>query len=177
MSRPRTSIARSAVMSSARTGDGRDDWGTPAYVFEPLHREFGFDFDVACTPDNALAMPVYNGLSHRCGILAPWVPGAEHFDNPPYSQLRRFLAKAVLELGRGCTSTHLIPARTDTVAWHAFVHNPNVPAAAAEVRLVKGRIAFKGADHGAPFPSAIVRYVPGHVGPPVYSTVEFERAV
>lgn len=44
----------------------------------------------------------------------------------------------------------LIPARTDTVAFHEYIYNK------AEVRFVKGRLKFGGSKDSAPFPSMVV---------------------
>lgn len=44
----------------------------------------------------------------------------------------------------------LIPARTDTVAFHEYIYHQ------AEIRFLKGRIKFGDAKNSAPFPSMIV---------------------
>lgn len=48
----------------------------------------------------------------------------------------------------------LIPARTDTKAFHEFIYNN----ATAEIRFVKGRLKFGNSDYSAPFPSMVVIY-------------------
>ncbi len=46
----------------------------------------------------------------------------------------------------------LIPARTDTKWFHEYIYDkPNV-----EIRFLKGRLKFVGAEHSAPFPSMVV---------------------
>ncbi len=52
----------------------------------------------------------------------------------------------------------LLPARTDTKAFHAYIWDgeKHQPRAGVEVRFLPGRIKFVGAAHGAPFPSMIV---------------------
>ena len=44
----------------------------------------------------------------------------------------------------------LIPARTDTKAFHKYIYNK------AEVRFIKGRLKFGGSKDAAPFPSMLV---------------------
>jgi hypothetical protein len=80
--------------------------------------------------------------------------------NPPYSRglQAKFIAKAASERLKGVTTVMLIPARTDTKAFHCLIwdtekHRPHL---GVEVRFLPGRIKFVGAKHGAPFPSMIV---------------------
>jgi len=75
------------------------------------------------------------------------------FVNPPYGRmLARWVAKArnEHEAGRAGLVVALIPARTDTKWWHGSV------VGAADVWLLKGRLAFGDGTQVAPFPSAIV---------------------
>lgn len=46
----------------------------------------------------------------------------------------------------------LIPARTDTKAFHEYILGKG------EIRFIRGRIKFGGAKFNAPFPSMIVVY-------------------
>jgi hypothetical protein len=46
----------------------------------------------------------------------------------------------------------LIPARTDTKAFHEYIYGK------AEIRFIKGRLRFGGSKWNAPFPSMIVIY-------------------
>jgi site-specific DNA-methyltransferase (adenine-specific) len=48
----------------------------------------------------------------------------------------------------------LIPARTDTIAFHKYIYGK------AEIRFIKGRLKFIGAQDAAPFPSMVVIYRP-----------------
>ena len=76
--------------------------------------------------------------------------------NPPYSQWQKWVAKAAEEAAKGATVVALLPARTDTKAFHAFIwQQPNV-----EIRFIRGRITFVGAPDPAPFPSMIVVFNP-----------------
>ncbi len=44
----------------------------------------------------------------------------------------------------------LIPARTDTKAFHEYIYGK------AEIRFVRGRLKFGNAKNTAPFPSMVV---------------------
>lgn len=71
--------------------------------------------------------------------------------NPPYgNEQKKWIKKALDESRKGATIVCLIPARPDTILWHEIIF-PN-----AEVRFIKGRISFVGAETGALFPSALV---------------------
>jgi site-specific DNA-methyltransferase (adenine-specific) len=133
---------------------GKDDWETPPEVFGPLNEEFGFTIDVAADEFNTKVPGHYFGtgnLASPDGLLADW-SGHVCWCNPPYSQWQKWVEKAAEEYRRGATIVMLLPARTDTVAFHEYIWNhSNV-----EIRFVRGRIKFVGAEHGAPFPSMIV---------------------
>ena len=143
----------------------RDDWETPPPLFRLLDRKFSFNLDVCASQENAkcgqyfgapdtLLFPLATDLP-RCigadGLAQSW-QGHTCWMNPPYSQTRAWLAKAQAE-GRRTTVVCLLAARTDTRAWfeHVWPH-------AAEIRFLKGRLRFEGAEAGAPFPSAVVIY-------------------
>lgn len=46
----------------------------------------------------------------------------------------------------------LIPARTDTKAFHEYINHQ------AEIRFIRGRLRFGGSKNSAPFPSMLVIY-------------------
>ncbi len=115
-----------------------DSWSTPKEVFDKLNEEFRFDFDPCPLNDS----PDVDGLSIEWGRC--------NFVNPPYSNLKGWLAKAYLEAGKGNTCVLLIPSRTDTRYWHDYVMK------ADEIRFIKGRLKFGNSKNSAPFPSCIV---------------------
>lgn len=108
-----------------------------------------FNFDAAASEDNSLCESWSSDA-----LSANWSrgPNTRVWCNPPYSKLKHFLEKAYSERLNPDIHTicMLIPARTDTIAWHRFVMQ------ADRVDFIKGRVKFVGAKHGAPFPSAIV---------------------
>lgn len=54
------------------------------------------------------------------------------------------------EWKKGKTVVMLIPSSTDTKWWHDYCMKAN------EIRFIKGRLKFGGAEYNAPFPGAIV---------------------
>lgn len=147
---------------------GKDDWQTPPTLMADVIREFDFDVDVAAV-ERTRRCQSYFGPDHiyaeyRDGLTADW--GACSVTkvvwcNPPYSHglQRRFIEKAALEaLTGGVTTVMLLPARTDTKAFHRWIWDAekHQPRAGVEVRFLKGRLRFVGAKDAAPFPSMIV---------------------
>lgn len=71
--------------------------------------------------------------------------------NPPYGQeIAKWVRKAATE---PAVTVALLPARTDT-RWYQEWVQPY----ASEVRFIAGRVKFRGAATGAPFPSIIAIY-------------------
>jgi phage N-6-adenine-methyltransferase len=144
------------MVSEALFSSGKDDWQTPYYeLFEPLHRRWQFVADMAANEQNHL-LPVWYGPGGVAedAIAVPW-PEGNVWCNPPYSrgQSRQFIKKAA-ESRDTTTTVMLLPARTDTIAFHHFIYN----VVGVDVRFLRGRVRFVGAAHGAPFPSMLVTF-------------------
>ena len=135
--------------ASARAGDKtKDKWQTPPEVFEQLNQEFKFTLDAAAEPETALCE--YYFTEDDDALNQSWQKQVV-FCNPPYSQLRHFSEKAKREAESGSTVVMLVPARTDTKAFHENL-------AGGEVRFIKGRLKFQQqgkAQDPAPFPSMV----------------------
>lgn len=156
-----------AVMFSS----AKDDWRTPPELFVKLDAEFGFAIDMAANRENALCAGYFgpDGLGED-GLLGDYGRALRAVEdgtgrrafwcNPPYSRglQAKFIAKAAAESSIGRTVVMLLPARTDTIAFHRHIWDADKhqPRPGVEVRFLKGRITFVGAEHGAPFPSMIV---------------------
>ena len=134
----------------------RHDWRTPPAIFDPLHGEFGFTVDAAASADNAL-LPRY----WTDAAFERWA-GERVWCNPPYGREQAWFVERAVEAD---VAVLLIPARPDTRVWHDVIFRH-----AAEVRFMRGRIRFVGADAGAPFPSAIVVFRGRAAGPPSLKT-------
>ena len=123
-----------------------DVHGTPRDFFNKLHAEFDFTLDPCSDGTNALCAKFYtpetDGLAHS------WF-GERVFMNPPYSDMKRWMAKAYLESLFGALVVCLVPVRTDTAWWHDY-------AMFGEIRFLRGRLRFGDAKTNAPFPSAVV---------------------
>ena len=137
-----------AYMDKAKTVE----WTTPKTLFDELNKEFHFDLDVASTHENALCENHFtiaeNGLKRAWG-------GYNVFCNPPYSDLRAWIKKAYSEKDNANVIVMLIPARTDTIAFHEYIYGK------AEIRFIKGRLKFGNSRVSAPFPSMLVIYRKG----------------
>lgn len=149
----------SAVMFSRQS----DEWATPSVLFDALHAEFHFSVDAAASADNAKCSVWFGGALDALAIeawasrpLAVWL-------NPPYSRCAEFMAKAVEQSRLGHTVVCLLPVRTDTRWWHAFVWDAERHCArpGVEIRFIKGRLRFSAAKDCAPFPSVLVIFRPG----------------
>lgn len=142
---------------------GKDDWGTPPDLFAALDAEFHFTLDAAANADNALCDFWYGPGSHirQDALCDPWPCSDRIWCNPPYSTAggqRGFIARAAACGAAGGCVVMLLPARTDTRAFHAYIwdRERHQPRKGVEVRFLKGRLKFVGAKAGAPFPSMVV---------------------
>lgn len=113
----------------------KQDWTTPPDLYKKLDDEFNFDFD-PCPLD-----PQFDGLSIEWGQC--------NFVNPPYDELSKWIKKGYNESLKGNIVVFLIPARTDTQAFHEYLYPY------AEIRFIKGRLKFSDSKNPAPFPSMI----------------------
>lgn len=139
------------VMAEFKTkfATGRQDWETPASLFDPLNAEFGFTLDVCATEENAKCphffTPQGDALSMSWAGVC-WM-------NPPFGSQGEWVKKAYEAAKLGATVVCLLPARTNTGWWHDYCLN-------GEIRFIRGRPVFKGAKHGLPQPLAIVIFRP-----------------
>jgi len=115
-----------------------DHWSTPKAFYDKLDKEFNFGFDPCPlrSKDNAM--------------FKDWVGNV--FVNPPYSNIRNFLEKGILEVRKGNASliVFLVPARTDTKWFHDLIYGKY------EIRFIKGRLKFGTSNNSAPFPSMLI---------------------
>lgn len=149
---PKRMRGHRVVMSSAKTG-GSDDWETPKCVLKRVAEVGPIGLD-PCAPvgrnpvgANRTFDENSNGLNQSWFHECP--PGEIVFVNPPYSNVRSWLRLCNIGL---CEVIALVPARTDTRAWHEI--KPKV------VAFWRGRLQFKGATGSAPFPSALLYWGP-----------------
>jgi hypothetical protein len=162
---------------------GNACWETAPLIFAQLNEDFGpFDIDLTADAQRHLC-PIWFGPDSPLRLFDAltanwWDVGNTGYSNPPYGAFVPLIfEKAKLEAGFGFASTFLPPLRI-TKGFHAHVLN-----GAAEVILPDKRLVFF--ENGVPrinaktfrekgratadcalFDSCIVRYVPGHTGPP-----------
>lgn len=127
-----------------------DVWATPQHVFDVLNEEFKFTLDPCTNGENAKCGKFYTDSDD--GLSKDW-SGEVVFMNPPYSDCKSWMKKAMESADIGATVVCLVPSRTDTKWWHEY-------AMRGEIRLIKGRLKFGDAKDSAPFPSAIIVFRP-----------------
>ena len=154
-----------------------DERTTPLWFFRELDREFHFDLDAAATKRNTRC-PLWLGpgspiaedaLAYEGWFELPEAfPGggvlriASIFLNPPYSALRRWVAKAVEEIQRGPRGGRLVmllPSDTSTRWFHDGIwdgdrHRPRPWV--RHIRFPSKRLAFGPHTKSAKWPTMVV---------------------
>ena len=121
-------------------------WETPQDFFDALNAEFHFTVDAAAEPHNTKCKRFFDPEEN--GLAQSW-DGETVWCNPPYGRgIGKWVQKAAESKA---TTVMLLPARTDTKWFHDFINRPCV-----EIRFIKGRLKFGGAENAAPFPSMVV---------------------
>jgi phage N-6-adenine-methyltransferase len=159
-------------MNSVHYSSNKDEWETPPEIFDPLNAEFHFDLDPCATAENRKCRCHFG--KEQDGLEIDWHEGFDSaFVNPPYSTLKKWISKCWHEAQSGMTVVMLIPARTDTKAWHSYIYDSKLwrfrPG--VEVRFIPGRVTFwengrpaiskkTGKPQSAPFPSCVVIFRP-----------------
>jgi len=128
----------------------KDNWETPADVFDPVQREFGILLDVCATADNTKCAryftPTDDGIKQDWGTNICWM-------NPPFSEVADWLRKALASAQAGATVVCLVK-HTPGAGWWRKTIAPNT-----EVRAL-GRVRFVGAKNQSPFDVALVFFRP-----------------
>lgn len=135
-------------MNKALFSSATEEWATPTGFFDALNAEFHFTLDPCSTDENAKCAKHYTKAQN--GLAQDWT-GERVFCNPPYGrEMPKWIAKCAEHGMRGGIAVMLIPARTDTKAFHEYIYHK------AEIRFIRGRLKFGGAKNSAPFPSMVV---------------------
>ena len=123
-----------------------DQWSTPQDLYDELDAEFGFELDVCADEANAKCERYFTEEDN--GLAQDWTGTC--WMNPPYGEvIGDWVAKAKAASEGGATVVCLVPARVDTAWWWDNCRY-------GEIRFLKGRLKFGGAETSAPFPSAVV---------------------
>ena len=147
------------IMFSSRS----DEWETPQGLYDALHEEFHFQIDLAATQANAKC-PLFLSRDEDALVQSWHTLARRGWLNPPYSRKlsKAFVAKAAAERLHGFTTVMLLPARTDTKAFHDHIYDQTTcePRLGIQVRFLSGRVRFLDEagliGNPAPFPSMIV---------------------
>ena len=122
----------------------KDNWRTPRPLFEAIGRRLRiqrFVVDLAADQDNTLCEQFIT--AEEDALRTPWPADTWLWCNPPYSQTKEFVDRAVAEMDF-CRSVLLVPAATDTRWWaDAF-------ASATVTLLLTGRVSFVDPETGKP---------------------------
>lgn len=123
----------------------KDDWETPAELFDPLNAEYEFTLDAAANQANAklpmfMSGPCIAPLSCPCGLCSSWLD-ERVWCNPPYGRgLIDWVQK--FATGEADLAMMLLPANTDT-AWFSELWK-----ASHEIIFLTGRVNFVGSRGG-----------------------------
>jgi len=125
----------------------RGDWETPQNIFNALNDEFQFTLDAAADINNKKCASFFDKESD--GLKQDW--SGVVWLNPPYGKgVEDWICKAIRETLNGVTTVMLLPARTSNDWFHRYIYNRY------EIRFLRGRLRFVGAESSAPFASMIV---------------------
>lgn len=132
-------------MNDVHFSSKSNEWATPQDFFDRLNEEFHFTLDAAASHENRKLDRYIT--EDEDGLQSNW-KNERVWLNPPYGrQIGKWIEKAATEPSE--ITVMLIPARTDTKAWHEHIFGK------AEVRFIEGRLKFNGIKD-APFPCAVV---------------------
>lgn len=116
-----------------------DEWATPKKIYDYFINDLGC-FD---------PYPMERDFD---GLQIEWKEN--NFVNPPYSQISKWVDKALEEREKGKKSVMLLPSRTDT-KWFAKLFENH-----SSFIFITGRLHFNETKEGAPFPSMFVALEP-----------------
>ena len=129
----------------------KTDWETPPTLFKALDAEFHFTLDAAAQEHNKKVANYYSPQMN--GLIRPWTGVV--WCNPPYGkEIGQWVKKGRDSALAGATVVMLVYARTDTRWFHDYVYGQ------AEIRFLRGRVKFVGAESSAPAPSMVIVWRP-----------------
>lgn len=134
-------------MDKVHFSSNSNEWSTPQDFFNELDNIFHFTLDPCSTHDNAKCKKHYT--IEDDGLSKSW-RGEVVFCNPPYGrELPKWIKKCHFE-SVFANVVMLIPARTDTKAFHQYICEKH------DIMFIQGRLKFGGSKTPAPFPSMLV---------------------
>lgn len=116
----------------------RDNLGTDPALFARLDERFGFTLDACATDANAKCERFYT--LEDDGLTQPW--NGRVWCNPPYSQIREWVAKAWAESDDAELIVMLLPANRTEQGWWQDLVEPYRDTALLRVEFLRGRQRF-----------------------------------
>lgn len=110
-----------------------DNWATPKVIYNMFMEQNYFD-----------PCPLNSNFN---GLKIDWKK--KNFVNPPYSKIKQFVEKSIIEHKKGKKVVLLIPARTDTRYFRKLVDY------GCNILFITGRLHFNESN-SAPFPSCYI---------------------
>lgn len=151
---------RSEAPTLAERGDSTQTWGTPWHIIEAIERDSiggRFSLDCCAQPYTTKCDRFYAIERLEDGLALPWVDAT--WNNPPYAEQDRWLARAAWWGSQGVRVACLVLASTSSLYWRPTT------MALGTVDFYEGRISFLNehgvAVKGTSFSSALVLYGPG----------------
>ena len=130
---------------------GKDDWRTPPKILEAVRNVAPIELD----PCAGVGTKIGERNWTEKGTVRPWTSPSIVFVNPPYSQMKEWATKMVLESLEDVSIICLTPCRSDTVAWQKLAR------VARATCFLKGRLKYIDPErpdlkNAAPFPSTVM---------------------
>lgn len=137
----------------------KQTWRTPESLLSIIKDFAAIELDPCTASDNPTGAARFYTKKDD-GLTQSWACDGLVYVNSPYGrELASWVQKATVEnITHGAEILMLLPARPDTRYWHDYVF-----ATANAICFMKGRLRFVGADHSAPFPSALVYWGPNTI--------------
>jgi len=113
----------------------RDTWATPQYLFSWLNEIYAFDIDLCANEENSKCEEYFDIKDNS--LIQAWGDyGSVGFCNPPYSNIKPWIEKAIKEAKKGFTTVMLIPTPNGESCYK------DVFTFATKITFITGRIAF-----------------------------------
>lgn len=141
------------MVNPVTTSSKNQCWETPQDLFELFDAVYQFETDLCALPENAKCAKYFT--PEQDSLKQDWTGVC--WMNPPYGRgLNKWVKKAYESAQNGATIVCLLPVRTHTAWWHEYCMK-------ADITFIRGRLKFVGAEHVAPFASAVVVFKRGMV--------------
>lgn len=119
--------------------DSVDDRGTDPALFKELDQRFSFTVDVAAAAHNAKLSRYYDITQD--GISKSWA-GERVWCNPPYSNIRPWVEKAIAERQAELVVMLLPANRTEQSWWQELIEPNRDNGGRLRVEFMRGRLRF-----------------------------------